>query len=176
VRLALLVRPDQQVRPALHPTTIWVPTITTSTNTLRMDRIHRGYVGLIRRVWKEALGSTGPLLHASNRHSEAILSIPYQWRCITLLWVDTTGSRDTIAPTKCGIWRNRSRIPTRNWPRSEHQDHPRRMAVNHRCGRAWLPLPQRSNRPPTAIKMILHSLEQETHHRSFTIVHFCILE
>jgi hypothetical protein len=32
------------------PATIRVPTITTSTNTLCMDRIHRGYVGLIQRV------------------------------------------------------------------------------------------------------------------------------
>jgi hypothetical protein len=48
------VRPNQQVQPAqlvwptLHPATIRVPTITTSTNTLWMDRIHRGYVGLIK--------------------------------------------------------------------------------------------------------------------------------
>jgi hypothetical protein len=100
-----------------------------------MDRICRGYVGLIQRVWKEALGSTGPLLHASNRHSEAILIIPYQWWCITRLWVDTAGSRGTAAPTMHGIRRNRPRIPTHNQPRSEHQDRPRRMVANHRCGR-----------------------------------------
>jgi hypothetical protein len=44
------VRPNQQVRSALHPATIRVPAFTTSTNTLWMERIHRGYVGLIRRV------------------------------------------------------------------------------------------------------------------------------
>jgi hypothetical protein len=170
------------VWPALHPTTIRVPAITTSTNTLCMNRIHCGYVGLIQRVWKEALGSTGPLLRASNCHSQAILSIPYQWRCITGLWVDTARSRDTAAPTKRGIQRNRPRIPTHNRPRSEHHDSPRRMAVNRRCGRtwrcsrAWLPPPQCSNRPPTAIKRTLHSLERKTHRRSFTIVHLCILE
>jgi hypothetical protein len=49
-------------------------------------------------------------------------------------------------------------------------------AVDRRCGRAWLPPPQLSNRPPTAIKRTLHLLEQKTHRRSFTIVHFCILE
>jgi hypothetical protein len=44
------VWPDQQVRPALHPATVLVLVITTSTNTLGMDRIHRAYVGLIQRV------------------------------------------------------------------------------------------------------------------------------
>jgi hypothetical protein len=53
--------------------------------------------------------------------------------------------------TKCGIWRNRPRIPTHNRPRRKHQDCPQQMAVNRRCGRtsrcgrAWLPPPQRSN-------------------------------
>jgi hypothetical protein len=182
VRLNQQVRPALLVRPALHPATIRVPAITTPTSTLWMERIHRGYVGLIQRVWKEALGSTGPLLHASHRHSAAILSIPYQWRCITRLWVDTARSRYTAAPTKRGIRRNRPRIPTHNRPRSEHQGRPQWMAVDRRCGRtqrcgrAWLPPPQRSNRPPTAIKRTLHSLERETHLRSFTIVYFCILE
>jgi hypothetical protein len=142
------VRPALLVRPALHPTTVQVQASTTSTNTLWMDRIHRGYVSLIQRVWKEALGSTGPLLHASNRHSEAILSIPYQWRCITRLWVDTTGSRDTSAHMNSGIRRNRPRIPTHNWLRSEQQDRPPRKVANHRCGRAWLPPPQRSTDLP----------------------------
>jgi hypothetical protein len=109
--------------------------ITTSTNTLGMDRIHRAYVGLIQRVWKKALGSTGPLLHASNHHSKAILSIPYQWRCITRLWVDTARSRDTTALIECGIWQSRPRIPTHNRPRSEHQDRPWWKAAHHRCGR-----------------------------------------
>jgi hypothetical protein len=129
---ALLVRLDQ------HPATIRVPVITTSTNTLWMDRIRRGYVGLIQRVWKEALGSTGPLLpHASNHHSEAILSILYQWWCITWFWVDTAGSRGTAAPTKRGIRRNWPKIPTHNWPRSKHQDCPWWKAAHYRCGRTW---------------------------------------
>jgi hypothetical protein len=174
-------RPNQQVRPALHPATFRVQATITSTNTLWMDRIRRGYVGLIQRVWKESLGSTGPLLHAPNRHSEAILSIPYQWRCITRLWVDTAGSRDTAAPTKRQIRQNRPRIPTHNWPRSEHQHRPWRMAANQvrphlevRLRQA--PAASTLRWPPTAIKRTLHSLEHKTHRKSFTIVHFCILE
>jgi hypothetical protein len=56
VRPALLVRPDQQVqptllmRPALHSASIRLPVITTSANTLCMNRIHRGYVGFIQWV------------------------------------------------------------------------------------------------------------------------------
>jgi hypothetical protein len=121
------------VRPALHPATIRVPTITTSSNTLWMDRIRCGYVSLIQRLWNEALGSTGPLLHASNRHSEAILSISYQWRCITWLWLDTAGSRGTAAPTKRWILQNWPTTLTHNRLRSEHQDRPRWVAANHRC-------------------------------------------
>jgi hypothetical protein len=53
VRPALLVQPDHPVRsallvqPALHPTTTPVQATITSTNTLWMDRIRRGYVGSI---------------------------------------------------------------------------------------------------------------------------------
>jgi hypothetical protein len=50
VRPTLLVQPTLLVRPALHPATIRVPVITTPTSTLWMERIHRGYVGLIQRV------------------------------------------------------------------------------------------------------------------------------
>jgi hypothetical protein len=50
VRPTLLVRPDQQVWPTLHPATTRVQATITSTNTLWMDRIRRGYVSLIQRV------------------------------------------------------------------------------------------------------------------------------
>jgi hypothetical protein len=148
VRPALLVWPALLVRPALHPATARVQATITSTNTLWMDRIHRGYVGFIQRVWKEELGSMGPPLHATNHHSEAILSIPYHWQCITRFWVNMARSSDTAAPTKRPIRWNRPREPTHNRPRSKHQDRPQRMAANHRCDCAWLPPPQHSTDLP----------------------------
>jgi hypothetical protein len=126
-----------------------VQAIIMSTNTSWMDRICRGYVGLIQRIRKEAFGSMGPPLHATNHHYKAILSIPYQWRCITRLGVGTTGSRDTTAPTKYQIRRNWPRIPTHNRPGSEHPDRPRRKAANHRWGEA-VPSSRRLSAPPTS--------------------------
>jgi hypothetical protein len=135
VRSALLVRQGPPGAAGPAPCHVSSPGDHHFTNTPYMDGKCRGYVGLIQRSRGEALGSMGPPLHATNHHFEEILCTPYHWQRIPWLGVGTTGSRDTVTPTKQWIRQNRPRILTHNRPRSKHQDHPRRKSAHHRCGR-----------------------------------------